>query len=140
MYIFLDCDGVINQLQPNYYIDETCIKVLSEITKVLDGKVVLTSTWRLGYLHDFKSCTPQIQRLLEMFKKYNIPCIGRTKKVNDDRSVEIQLYLDEHDSDDYIILDDDSSLFTDKARLYRVNSRTGLVKGDVKHIRGVLCI
>lgn len=46
MIIFLDIDGVLNQLQGGYYLDENCIKVLSNLCKRVNGKIVLTSSWR----------------------------------------------------------------------------------------------
>ncbi len=133
MYIFLDCDGVINQLQPNYYIDEKCVAVLGEIVKHMNGKIVLTSTWRYGYLHALEKCTSQIQNLLKVFEKYGITCVGRTKKLSD-RQEEIDTYIKDYGINEYLILDDDKSLFKDVKCLYLVNAKTGLVKRDIKEI------
>ena len=78
IFIFLDVDGVLNQLQGNYYLDSNCIKQLSRLCKKLDAKIVLSSSWRMGYVH-FGRCSPQIEALKEQFEKYEIRIIGRTK-------------------------------------------------------------
>ena len=133
MVIFLDCDGVINQLQPNYYIDEAWVKILGDIVDKLDASVVLSSTWRVGFLHNYDMCTPQIQKLRDVFEKYNIECIGRTKNIGD-RQKEIEVYVKDHDIKDFLVLDDDKNEFHDMTNLYLVKSQTGLTKKDYKAI------
>lgn len=44
--VFLDIDGVFNQLQYGYYIDNKCIDIFKEIFKGIKYQVVLTSSWR----------------------------------------------------------------------------------------------
>lgn len=63
MIVFLDIDGVLNQLQ----IDVNCVANLAVLVHRLDAKIVLSSTWRFGYTHNFNYCTPQIQHLICKF-------------------------------------------------------------------------
>lgn len=68
--VFLDIDGVLNQLQYGYHLDRSCIDVLNQIVKGLDYQIVLTSSWRLGFSHSYKRCSPQVQNLLKYIKIY----------------------------------------------------------------------
>lgn len=132
--IFLDIDGVLNQLQRNYFIDRKCVERLGKICNSIDGKIVLTSSWRLGYTRLGK-CSPQIERLKEMFNEYNIEIIGRTSNLND-RTNEIKEYMIKHNVNNYIILDDDIREFKsgrlDKTEI--IDNKTGLTDKDVKRI------
>ena len=138
MTIFLDIDGVLNQLQYNYYLDDSCISILSEVCKMYDANVVLTSSWRLGYSHFKDKCTPQLRSLLNKFENYGIRVTSRTKNLGD-RYLEVRDYIKEHNISSYIILDDDLSEFNTQDKfLYLVNCRTGLTKKDLKGIKKLL--
>ena len=67
--IFLDVDGVLNQLQRNYFIDIDCVEVLAKLVKELNAKIVFSSTWRFGYSNTGK-CTPQVEKLKHIFEGY----------------------------------------------------------------------
>ncbi len=121
MLVFLDIDGVLNQLQDNFYIDENCVKALSEIT----DSVVLVSTWKKGWSRDINKCTPQVKSLIRLLSKYNITIDGRTRDF-EYRDDECRVYMSEHNTQDrYLILDDDSRLYRSKERLFLVNPKTG---------------
>ena len=132
--IFLDIDGVLNQLQPNYFIDIDCVEVLAELVKEINAEIVLSSTWRFGYSNTGK-CTPQVEKLKHIFNMYNIKIVGRTAKLGD-RSKEIQNYIDNHGTSEYLILDDDIQEFPNGLlnNTFAVNSRTGLRGHKVKDI------
>lgn len=132
MIIFLDIDGVLNQLQ-SWYVDEKCVKNLGILCNKLNATVVLTSSWKPGYCRVFDKCSPQIQNLLSICNEHHIQIVGRTRDF-DDRSEEVQDYCHRHDISDYIILDDDPSIFSDTENLYLVNYRTGLTRKDVRGI------
>jgi hypothetical protein len=69
MTIFLDVDGVLNQLQP-WYLDKSCIKNLAELCKKLDATVTLTSSWRKGYnIKDYLILDDDISE----FNRFNRP-------------------------------------------------------------------
>lgn len=134
MVIFLDIDGVLNQLQGNYYLDIKCIENLAILCKNLKATIVLTSSWRLGY-SNLGKCSPQIEKVKLIFSKYNIKISGRTANLGD-RAIEILDYIKKHNVKNYVILDDDKSEFK-KGLLdntYIINYKTGLTEDDVKRI------
>ena len=134
MYLFLDIDGVLNQLQP-WHIDTSCVECLKILVNKLSTKIVLTSSWRLGFTHNINYCSPQIQKLIKVFNDFSIEIYSKTPSVNENnRSLEIYNFLESHKNDDYLILDDDKTLFSNSENLYIVNYRTGLIKKDVKKI------
>lgn len=129
--IFLDIDGVLNQLQP-YKIDKICIAALKQLIKSLSAKVVLSSSWRLGYSSIYDKCTPQIKMLLDYLPRGIV--VGITKQL-DSRDAEISDYIARHNIDNYVILDDDKSEFKNNIdNLYIVNYKTGLTDKDVRKI------
>ena len=134
MVIFLDIDGVLNQLQGRYSLDKNCIKNLALICNSLNGKIVLTSSWRLGYTNLGK-CSPQIEKLKEYFDTYDINIVGRTVDLND-RTKEIEAYINKYEIKKYIILDDDKSEFKSGLlkNTYIINHKTGLTEKDAKKI------
>lgn len=125
--IFLDIDGVLNQLQ-HWHIDMNCISVLQEIVKMTDGHIVLSSSWRLGWSRDIKQCTPQVKSLVYFLKEYGLTIEGRTAALNN-RLAEIKDYCKRHDIKHFLILDDDKTEFNSIPKnLYLVNPHTGLIK------------
>lgn len=133
MIIFLDIDGVLNQLQSGYYIDRQCVKQLAVLVKKTKAEIVLTSTWRMGFLHNRSKCTPQVQKLLAMFDEEGIVVKSRTKNLGD-RKTEIEEYIKENSVKKYLVLDDDKKEFPKGTpeHFYLVNARTGLTKSDVE--------
>lgn len=131
--VFLDIDGVLNQLQFGYYLDKKCIDVLTTILSGVDYQIVLTSSWRLGFSHFSEKCTPQIKNLLEYINIHS-----RTKSLGN-RSDEVISYIKEHHITNYIIIDDDISEFPVRLpKTYIVSSKTGLVKSDIKKVRKLI--
>ena len=134
MVIFLDIDGVLDQLQGNYYLDIKCIENLAILCKNLKATIVLTSSWRLGY-SNLGKCSPQVEKLKLIFSKYNIKISGRTANLGD-RTIEILDYIKRYNVKNYVILDDDKSEFKRGLldNTYIVNYRTGLTKDDIKQL------
>jgi hypothetical protein len=101
-------------------------------------KIVLSSTWRNGIARD-GSTAAHIDDLMEALKPTGIFKIDKTATAPDgSRSKEIDYYLRRHDTDDYVILDDDAGLFELKERtpgLYLVNPKTGLTEKDIPKIK-----
>jgi phage FluMu protein gp41 len=135
--IFLDIDGVLNQLQMGYYIDKRCVAELGRIVEKTNGEIVLTSSWRKGLSLLGKS-SPQIEELKGYFDKYNIKIVGRTKDLGD-RSKEIEEYISSKGIKNYLILDDDPILY-DKVldNTVFINCKTGLTSKDTKRILKLL--
>lgn len=136
--VFLDIDGVLNQCQPNCYIDNKCFAVLVKICKDTNSNVVLSSSWRVGFTL-FGTCSPHIQKLVDMLAKHNISIVGRTPK-RGDRGIEVKEYIRTHNISRYVVLDDDKEEFKDVVpnNLYIVNHKTGLSSKDVVAIERML--
>lgn len=149
--IFLDIDGVLNtsnSFNTKYEVYEKNIEALNQlIGKLLKhyylSKIVLTSTWRLGYDADFQKCSLQIQTLIRKLGNFNIQIFDKTPVYKEKtRDVEILRYIRgyqlDHNDFNYIILDDDISVFDkavlDRLNFYKVNQHTGLIKEDIDKI------
>lgn len=135
MVIFLDLDGVINceaDWAHPYTVRWKCVENLARIVKALKADVVLTSSWRTGWVRVGK-CTPQIENLKQVFGLYGIEISGRTSNLGS-RTCEIDDYCCRHGITSYLILDDDLDLFTGQKNIYKVNAENGLTKRDVKII------
>jgi hypothetical protein len=132
MIIFLDIDGVLNQLQP-WYLDKACIKNLSDLCKKMNATIILTSSWRKGYSSLEKYQSPQVKKLISEFTSVGIRINGVTPSL-ENRQTEINQFIQSHNITDYIILDDDISEFDSINRppqLYIINNKTGLTSKDV---------
>lgn len=144
MYIFLDLDGVINVesswKRKLYDINDKCVQSLAQIVLNLNGKIILTSSWRLGYDKSLNhNHSAQIKELISAFAKYNMIIADVTgHSLDDNRYREIQHYIHSHQiaDDDYLILDDDKNMFrnTNDVRIYFTDAKTGLTNNDVKNI------
>lgn len=151
MLIFLDVDGVLNtsnSFNTKYELCGQNIAALGELVAHLEArghkcKVILTSTWRLGYEKELEKCSEQVQRLILKLKEVGVGIEGRTPIYkNRTRDVEIMRYIREYELNDedftYIILDDDVSEYDAEAlqgmNFYKVNQCTGLTMKDVGRI------
>lgn len=135
--IFLDVDGVLNQLQRNYFIDVDCVERLAILVNKLNAKIVLSSTWRFGYSNTGK-CSPQVEKLKVIFDRYNIKIVGRTPNLGD-RGAEINKYIKDKDIKRYIVIDDDKSEFkTNVSNIYFTKSSRGISKEDIKSIMDMI--
>lgn len=136
MYIFLDVDGVLNKKsdwKTSYYLNTENINNFKAFLKTLKNpKIVLISSWRKGFTRQYNYCTVQIQNLLDKLAPYEI--YGRTKELEEGRLAEIIDYLDNHEKDSYIIIDDDITEYPDKNvnGLLIVDNLSGFSKKDIK--------
>ena len=149
--IFLDVDGVLNTTNSRftkYEVKESNVEALSMLVDMLSKegyivKVVLSSTWRLGYDKDYEQCSPQVQNLITKLASVGVTIYDKTPIYKDKtRDVEIARYIKgyelKHDNFAYVVLDDDTSIFNkDDLRdmnFYKVSEKTGLVARDVNGI------
>lgn len=149
--IFLDVDGVLNtsnSFNTKYEICEENVVALGALVSHFEMhgqkcKVILTSTWRLGYDKEFVKCSEQVQRLITKLNEVGVRLEGRTPIYwNQPRDVEIMRYIREYQLSDedftYLILDDDVSEYDTEAlremNFYKVNQNTGLTMKDVERI------
>lgn len=142
MYIFLDVDGVLNKQSDwkrPFSLNMECCKQFNAFVRELpDAKIVLSSTWRNGISRD-GSRAAHVEDLLEKLKEAGVTSIDRTATSPDGyRNKEIDHYLKWHPKDEYIILDDEISIFEDginTAHLYIVDSTVGFTKMDYKKLK-----
>ena len=125
-YIFLDIDGVMNNQQDwlgkgrdndyNHMFCDEAWQMLSDVCKITDAKIILSSSWRLGLKQgddDVIRCkSPECKlsnKLLTYFDKYDIKLVGLTTNYYDYRGKQIQVYVKQHlnENDKYVVLDDE---------------------------------
>lgn len=113
-YLFLDIDGVLNhedwwiylhnnhitQKYPRDWFDPGCIKRVNEILNLTEAKLVLASSWRMD--SDIK----------EVIKNVGIPYdFEITPRIESrHRGQEVELFLEDHPCDDYVIIDDETDI------------------------------
>ena len=123
-YIFLDIDGVLNskdfllnlsERQKLAWVDPFNIELLAQLVHRSDSKVILSSSWRLGFDDNMKPIRKDgiTQKLVDELNKHNIILFDKTIElnVNDDwaRPYEIKHYIKKNlsKSDKFVILDDE---------------------------------
>ncbi len=124
--IFLDFDGVLDTVHKDSKEDiESRIKILGEICKKYDCKVVIEASAKSAIDEEtMETESNWINYIFDLFKKYNIECIGRTpnvqRRVSDNSYIpiwkedEIRLYLFRHpEIKHYVVIDDDDLKFSD---------------------------
>lgn len=155
-YIFLDCDGVLNNKRytekcykksinkkntvysgKNVPFDPYNLKNLAKIVKKTDAKIVLSSTWRIYKSH--------IYVLEARLAEYGLRIYDKTDNINMIKGAEITEWLKQHrDIENYVVIDDEEynlSNFIDNKHLVIVNSEYGLTFGDriraINKLKGV---
>lgn len=128
--IFLDVDGVLNSAQDGYSIrlrTDSHLKLLQRIIKETGAKIVLSSSWRIGF-------TPASRNLLARFKEYGLELMDCTPELPGScRGDEIRQWLTDnvynYDIENFVILDDEANMaeFTDK-NLVQTDTNIGLEK------------
>lgn len=117
MIIFLDIDGVLNrkeQWKIPYSLDKNCIKNFCAYAKRKNAKIVLTSSWRTGFISTkHEENLPQIKRLEKLLAEHGCEIADKTPILKGrTRDKEIERYLYFH-PDDYQIIDDDPDEFSE---------------------------
>ena len=133
--IFLDVDGVLNSAQDGYSIrlkTDSHLKILQYIVKETGAKIVLSSSWRIGF-------TPASKNLLNRFKKYGLELMDCTPELSSAcRGDEIRKWLNdtEYTVENFVILDDEANMaeFTE-TNLIQTDTNVGLQK-----VEAVRCI
>lgn len=119
--LFLDFDGVITTLKTRWKIDMDKIKIINDICDKTDGKIVVTSSWRIGYanvvaafhesLKQYFIKNQYLDHFKDSFDKFISNIVGMTESFGGLRGDEIKFYMNEHpDVENYVILDDDSDM------------------------------
>lgn len=142
MFVFLDVDGVLNQKREwviPYSLNKDCLDNFSDCFKDVDAKIILISSWRIGFISpNNQRNLPQIKRLEEELSRRGLQIRGITNPDEKDRLRGIESFLCEHPGR-YIIIDDDASEYSTKvSSLYLVNCEYGFSKKDIKKIGKIL--
>ena len=141
VYLFFDVDGVLNKesdWEHKFYVNEACVGVFAEIClrlKKIYGEVrlVIVSTWRVGISQNGDN-TIQMQYLEKALKRHGLYIHGQTPVSNKSRQDEISYYIRRNFVNDYMVIDDDESLYNDLRciNIYIPNYKTGLTKKDIR--------
>lgn len=139
MFVFLDVDGVLNRKEDwkiPYALNDECIDNFAQAMKGFNVRIILTSSWRKGFVsRGNQNNLPQIRNLERKLAERGLSITGTVDKSNPSRLGAIQDFLKAHPGE-YIILDDDLSEYSSKPKkLYLIDCRTGITKKDVANIR-----
>jgi hypothetical protein len=118
--IFLDFDGVITTLKTRWKIDMDKIKIINDICDKTDAKIVVSSSWRIGYrgvvsvfrlsLKNYFTKNQYLDHFKNTFDKFIDNIVGMTDS-GSCRGNEIKFYMNEHpEVENYVIVDDDSDM------------------------------
>lgn len=139
MYYFLDVDGVLNcesDWERPFSINLECLKnFITLLEKDKDPHIILSSTWRVGYTNT-GIVSSKSNNLMKMLEEFGFRIEGTTPVSNKTRQEEIEFFIRRNNVTDYIVLDDDDSLFPrpSEINLYITDFRKGLTDNDVKRI------
>ena len=105
--IFLDCDGVINDIKTKEKADDTIytgadnnkIARLKSIVDLMDADIVLTSTW--------KTDEEMLVYLRRKLAAFDLAYVDVTVDAHRNRGEGIYNYLQTHDVEEWIVLDDE---------------------------------
>lgn len=118
--IFLDIDGVLNNIRTRetfenfVFVDDDKILLLKKLIEKTDAKIVLSSSWRIGWRFKEKNshCANEDVRLFEALQRkleeYEIKLMSYTKHLWH-RGKEIDAWLNEWNGEkieSFVILDD----------------------------------
>lgn len=153
--IFLDFDGVLITKNGDSFSDiESRIKILAEACLKGDANIVISSSIK-DVIDDNKLASPigWVDDILNLFAKYGIKCIGKTKTVSkrigklfiaSSKEDEILLYLNEHpEVSNYCVIDDDNLVLLEDNLINTLYSSSdpneeGLLEEHVNKILNIL--
>ena len=144
--IFLDIDGVLNfngcrdKIGGVYFVNDDKIKLLKEIIDRTDAKIVLSSTWRLGWFdrdhYMFTVNAEDFEKLEQKLKEFDIEFLSRTPLTKERyRGSEIELWLEKWNGEEvekFVIIDDDSDMKPYMDRIVKTSFEVGLTKENVE--------
>ena len=118
--IFLDFDGVVSTFEKGWRLDEEKLSLLKEIIDKTNAKIVVSSSWKVGYddVDKFiktlggRRKSETIENNGNMFQWFCNNIYDITDSNGFLRGDEIQRWIDAHkeEIESYVILDDDSDV------------------------------
>ena len=132
--IFLDVDGVLNSEQDGFSMEletDTHLKLLEELINKTGAKIVLSSSWRMGFGCSFSLSNTLISRL----KEHGLSILDITPERKDgNRGLEIKEWLNKNPAKNILVLDDEEfdieNIFPNN--FVKTNNEIGLQEEDVK--------
>ena len=135
--LFLDVDGVLNSLEDGYSIDLETEVYWQRLKKILDAtqaKIVLSSSWRIGFNPNKDGMSKTLVEKLDAIGAHIHDMTPILHNADKKRGDEIREWLQQHpDVDKFAILDDDQDMreYT-KTHLVKTNTKIGLQDCDVE--------
>ena len=121
-----------------YSLNDDCIREFADFCISVNGRIVLSSSWRAGFIgtHD-ASNSPQIKELEARLANYGLVISDKTPKLRGrKRDDEINRYVYLNDIKRYIIIDDDINEYGKLCDAnYFVDSSYGFTYNDAKRIK-----
>lgn len=143
IYVFFDVDGVLNKESDwvkKYSLDYICVKEFSKLNSILKKqynyvRYVIISTWRTGLNRgDEQLGSNQILNLKKVLSNEGIAIYDSTPLSDKGRQAEIEFYIKRNNVKEYIVIDDDLSLFDrpQKLKILVPDYKTGFTEKDLK--------
>ena len=108
--IFLDIDGVLNcrNLPISYkdQIDDNMAERLKMIVSGFDAQIILISFWRLFFNQNMTSDNAAGQYIIDKLAEHGMHLSGMIDMWGISRGRGIRKYLEEHECDGWVVLDD----------------------------------
>lgn len=143
--IFLDFDGVISTYEKGWRLDDSKLSLLKEIVDATNAKIVVSSSWKVGYteVKEFVNSfynRPRNKELKEsnLFSWFADNIYDLTDSNGVWRGNEVQRWIDNHQSEieSYVILDDDDDFLDNQLfNFVQTDTYEGITSREVK-----LCI
>jgi hypothetical protein len=145
--IFLDIDGVLNydywyhseeyanlEFDAEYDIDPKCVNLINKLCEECNASIVISSSWKINNYYKSRLERAGLKYILD--KTPDLIYLG---KGNYSRGEEIDLWLDLHKVDNYVIIDDVDA-FTENQQLHfvKVNSSVGFDEYDYNLAKNIL--
>lgn len=133
--IFLDFDGVITT--PNGNLSTEKMNLVERIIKETGARIVISSSWRSCSL---EKTLETLSKEMFSLSKYVVGITKRLYIMDGDgecygslRGIEIAEYVDSHNVENYVIIDDDlDMLLEQKKYLVKINTFLGLQESDIE--------
>jgi hypothetical protein len=134
IFIFTDIDGVLQINNPKKW-NKKCCRLYNDICKEFNLLPVITSTWRVHYKN--------INDLQLIFNNQGIDVnlYSYTDVLGIDRGEEIQIFLDNNQCDNFVIIDDnvrDIIKYFPNNTVKIDKSYIGLTEENINEIRKIL--
>lgn len=133
-YILLDIDGVLNTCadwKKPFTLNSNNVKAFGEIFERYQPKIILTSTWRFGFIsRDNPKNSEPIKKLEQALARYEL-CVNGVLNYKGNRGKAVNEFVKTHPNT--IIIDDDPNELTDcEFPVIYTNNHYGFQKTDIK--------